>query len=130
MRTLATNPSSMIRGRTAGIRRAGDTARRQALRIEQRVEVIGRNLGAAESGNGDWPDDAAELSPASEKAPKKSVGCDDDPGWGEVSDWMASSAAEAAPMAGNMAELRMGIASKVTSILVSKRRAMAKKPVI
>ena len=54
----------------------------------------------------DWADDAAELSPA-EKDPKKSVDCDDDPGWGEVSDWMASSAAEAAPMAGNMAELRI-----------------------
>jgi hypothetical protein len=52
----------------------------------------------------DWADDAAELSPASEKDPKKSVACDDDPGWGEVSDWMASSAAEAAPMAGSMAE--------------------------
>ena len=56
----------------------------------------------------DWADDAAELSPASEKDPKKSVDCDDDPGWGEVSDWMASSAAEAAPMAGSMAELRIG----------------------
>jgi len=54
----------------------------------------------------DWAEDAAELSPA-EKDPKKSVDCDDDPGWGEVSDWMASSAAEAAPMAGNMAELRI-----------------------
>jgi len=56
----------------------------------------------------DWAEDAAELSPASERAPKKPVDCDDDPGWGEVSDWMASSAAEAAPMAGNMAKLRKG----------------------
>jgi hypothetical protein len=53
-------------------------------------------------------DDAAELSPAAEKDPRKSVGCDDDPGWGEVSDWMASSAAEAAPMAGSMAETPSG----------------------
>ena len=52
---------------------------------------------------GDCADDVAELSPTSERAPKKSDACDDDPGWGDVRDWIASSAAEAAPMAGNMA---------------------------
>jgi hypothetical protein len=58
--------------------------------------------------------DAAEPACASVRAPKPLSGFDDDDddddddGRGEVSDWMASSALEAAPSAKNMAEAPNG----------------------
>ena len=72
-------------------------ASKSALRLSDEIWAV------LKPETGDWADDAAELSPASERAPKKSDACDDDPGWGDVRDWIASSAAEAAPMAGSMA---------------------------
>jgi hypothetical protein len=52
-------------------------------------------------------EDAEEPSSASDRAvAKPPTGCDD-ADWGDVSDWMASRAAEAAPIAGSMAELQM-----------------------
>ena len=51
---------------------------------------------------GESADGAAELSDALGGKP---IGCDD-AGCGEVRDWMASRATEAAPIAGSMAELR------------------------
>lgn len=54
---------------------------------------------------GEFDDGASELSDASGRAGPKPIG-GDDAGCGEVSDWMASRAAEAAPIAGSMAELR------------------------
>jgi hypothetical protein len=54
-----------------------------------------------------------------------------DAGFDESSDWTASSANDAAPRAGSMAELRRmphGAAFQFNNLKVSKRRAIAKNP--
>jgi hypothetical protein len=53
-------------------------------------------------------DRAAALSSASARIEAKPDDWDDDDGCGDVKDWMASTAAEAAPMAGNMAQAPNG----------------------
>jgi hypothetical protein len=70
-----------------------------------------------------------EVSPASAKAgPKLAAACDgEDDDCDDVSDWIASSASEAAPIAGSMARLRNG-AVYAPSAWISKPRATVKSP--
>ena len=74
------------------------------------------------------PDDrTAALSSASARIEAKPDDWDDEDDCGDVNDWMASTAAEAAPMAGSMAQAPNG-QKKAPCDFVSKRCAMAKKP--